>query len=1026
MATTARAATREGGQAAKTGGALRIYHAGIGLDAAASCRAAASSGFSDVLISPPWPRGGMDNPYISLSLGTADGAELAPWVSAAGSAGIGLLLDVVVDRLAARSPLVNAGAPFAPVGDDVLLDPRRSEGADAARARLGDEGDARALAAWWAPTLSKWVAGGLRGFRLLGLEHFSRQTLVAFMGTLRQSVPEAILLCWTPGMARDVALGLSGLGLDGVFASTAWWDWQSDWLWREIEALATIAPVLGVDGFAPGPARAAVKGEPRNLALAAVIGQGWMHVAGKEDAAPAMAARALNIAIAAQPMLGRMSPILLPLGAVGPVLAVARLDGADARSSGKAVLTLIDGSRGRLPVVSATKLLPAFCGRFTRFEAADGRGDVLAAGTAVTFGDAAYRVFAAEAVTNGAGSAAKELRGAAAAAAAPRLAVEGVSPAVDGGDFPVKAIAGEVVDVQADIVFDGHEKIAVALRWYGPQGSWQECRMRPLGNDRWQAGFGLETLGRYKYVVSAWRDRFETFRDEIAKKSQAGLDVRIELQEGITLLRDASQRSDARVSGELQKVLASAAAGSDSVKLQVLLSSDLADLMALADDRPFLVESRAMPVDAERLGARFASWYEVFPRSMSDDEARHGTFADVIKHLPRIAAMGFDVLYFPPISPIGTTNRKGRNNSLTPAREDPGSPYAIGSAEGGHDALHPELGTFEDFARLREAAAEHGLELAIDFAIQCSPDHPWLKQHPGWFDWRPDGTIKYAENPPKRYEDIVNVDFYGKDSVPGLWAALCDVVLFWAGQGVRLFRVDNPHTKPFPFWEWMIAEVRRHHPDAIFLAEAFTRPKIMYRLAKIGFSQSYTYFTWRNTKRELEAYLTELDTEPPRDFFRPHFFVNTPDINPIFLQTSGRPGFLIRAALAATLSGLWGVYNGFELCEAGALPGREEYKDSEKYQLRAWDWDRPGNIVAEVTALNRMRRQNLALQTHRGISFLPAYNDAVIVYEKATLDRSNVLIIAVSWIPILSRKPILRFHFGGGLCQMMRPCRCMI
>jgi starch synthase (maltosyl-transferring) len=429
------------------------------------------------------------------------------------------------------------------------------------------------------------------------------------------------------------------------------------------------------------------------------------------------------------------------------------------------------------------------------------------------------------------------------------------------------------------------------------------------------------------------------------------------------------------------------------------VSPEVAALMALADPRPFGVTSAAMPVEAERLEARFAAWYEVFPRSLSDDEGRHGNFGDVIRHLPRIRDMGFDVLYFPPIHPIGRVNRKGRNNTLTPSESDPGSPYAIGGDAGGHDALHPQLGTLDDFRRLREAAAAHGLELAMDFAVQCAPDHPWLREHKGWFDWRPDGTIKYAENPPKKYEDIVNVDFYAPDAIPGLWMELCRVVLFWAEQGVRLFRVDNPHTKPFPFWEWLIREVRARHPDAIFLAEAFTRPKIMYRLAKIGFSQSYTYFTWRNTKRELQDYLVELTTEAPRYFFRPHFFVNTPDINPIFLQQSGRPGFLIRAALAATLSGLWGVYNGFELCEAASVAGKEEYLDSEKYQIRAWDWQRPGNIVAEVTALNRIRRDNPALQTHLGVTFHNAFNDAVLYYEKATPDRGNVVLVAVNLDP---------------------------
>jgi starch synthase (maltosyl-transferring) len=436
-----------------------------------------------------------------------------------------------------------------------------------------------------------------------------------------------------------------------------------------------------------------------------------------------------------------------------------------------------------------------------------------------------------------------------------------------------------------------------------------------------------------------------------------------------------------------------------SGQIALLLSADVANLMMAADPRPFAVRSSVIPIDADRIESRFASWYEIFPRSMSDDPDRHGTFRDVERHLPRIRDMGFDVLYFPPIHPIGRSNRKGRNNVLNAEEGDVGSPYAIGSKEGGHDAIHPALGTLADFQHLRDAAAAHGLELALDFAIQCSPDHPWLSEHRGWFAWRPDGSIKYAENPPKKYQDIVNVDFYAKEAVPELWVALAEVVLFWCMQGVRIFRVDNPHTKPFPFWEWLIAEVRAQYPGTQFLAEAFTRPKIMNRLGKIGFSQSYTYFTWRNTRTELEEYLTTLTQGQEAEFFRPNFFVNTPDINPVFLQTTGRAGHLIRAALAATLSGLWGVYSGFELCEATPLPGREEYLDSEKYQLRAWDWDRPGNIVAEITALNRIRRQNPALQSHLGLTFLPSDNDQVMVYEKATPDRSNVIIIAVNLDP---------------------------
>jgi starch synthase (maltosyl-transferring) len=404
-------------------------------------------------------------------------------------------------------------------------------------------------------------------------------------------------------------------------------------------------------------------------------------------------------------------------------------------------------------------------------------------------------------------------------------------------------------------------------------------------------------------------------------------------------------------------------------------------------------------VEAERLAARFSSWYELFPRSQTGDPARHGTFDDVVRRLPQIRAMGFDTLYFPPIHPIGRVNRKGPNNTLTPGSSDPGSPYAIGSAEGGHDALHPELGTFEDFRALVAAAREHGLELALDFAIQCSPDHPWLKAHPGWFDWRPDGTIKYAENPPKKYQDIVNVDFWKADSIPDLWIALRDVVLFWVGQGVKVFRVDNPHTKPFPFWEWLIADIRGVHPDAIFLSEAFTRPAAMYRLAKIGFSQSYTYFTWRNGKKELTDYLTELSTTDVAEYFRPHFFVNTPDINPTYLHTSGRAGFQVRAVLAATLSGLFGVYSGFELCEAEPVPGKEEYWESEKYEVKPRDWQRAGNIIEDIARLNRLRRAFPALQTHLNVSFYNAWNDQILYYGKRAPGGSEIILVAVNLDP---------------------------
>ena len=406
-----------------------------------------------------------------------------------------------------------------------------------------------------------------------------------------------------------------------------------------------------------------------------------------------------------------------------------------------------------------------------------------------------------------------------------------------------------------------------------------------------------------------------------------------------------------------------------------------------------------VPVWVDRERAGFSAWYELMPRSQSGDVNRHGTFDDVVKRLPDIREMGFDVLYFPPIHPIGLTNRKGRNNSLNAGPGEPGSPYAIGSHEGGHRDIHPELGSFEDFARLVDEAKAHGLEIALDFAIQCSPDHPWIKQHPDWFDWRPDGTIKYAENPPKKYQDIVNVDFYREGAIPSLWYELRNTVLFWLDKGVRIFRVDNPHTKPFPFWEWMIAEVRAADPGVIFLAEAFTRPKLMKRLAKVGYNQSYSYFTWRNEKWELEEYLTELTQEECAEYMRPNFFVNTPDINPLYLQTSGRPGFRIRLALAASLAGNYGIYSGFELCEYEPVPGKEEYLNSEKYEIRAFDWNAPGNIREDVAFFNRLRAEEPAMKAFRNLAFYNFYNENILYYGKRTEDKSSFLLFIVSLDP---------------------------
>ncbi|TLX62754.1 alpha-1,4-glucan--maltose-1-phosphate maltosyltransferase [Stutzerimonas nosocomialis] len=584
---------------------------------------------------------------------------------------------------------------------------------------------------------------------------------------------------------------------------------------------------------------------------------------------------------------------------------------------------------------------------------------------------------------------------------APRIAIEATEPAVDDGRYAAKAIIGQPVEVSSKIFADGHDQLAAVVCWRqkGEQ-NWRRARLKLITNDLWQGHFTPTQVGPHEFRIEAWWDLWETYRYELSKKHAAGVPVQLELEEGRLHLERAVQRAQGETRAVLEDIMHRLASSHlDDERVSVMLAGETAAAMADADAREHCSASHVFPLEVERPLAQFASWYELFPRSETDSPERHGTLRDVIKRLPAIRDMGFDVLYFPPIHPIGRKHRKGPNNSLEAGPNDPGSPYAIGSEAGGHEAVHPELGTVDDFRALVSAAADHGLEIALDFAIQCSQDHPWLEQHPGWFSWRPDGTIRYAENPPKKYQDIVNVDFYAEDAMPDLWIALRDVVQGWVDLGVKVFRVDNPHTKPLPFWQWLIADIRSRDPDVMFLAEAFTRPAMMARLGKVGFNQSYTYFTWRNTKAELTEYFTELNEPPLRYCYRPNFFVNTPDINPFFLHSSGRPGFLIRAALATMGSGLWGMYSGFELCESAPLPGKEEYLDSEKYQIRPRDYRAPGNIIAEIAQLNRIRRQNPALQTHLGFKAYTAWNDNILFFGKRTPDRSNFILIAVNLDP---------------------------
>ncbi|RII78300.1 alpha-1,4-glucan--maltose-1-phosphate maltosyltransferase [Pseudomonas monteilii] len=583
---------------------------------------------------------------------------------------------------------------------------------------------------------------------------------------------------------------------------------------------------------------------------------------------------------------------------------------------------------------------------------------------------------------------------------APRIVIEDTQPVLEAGTFAAKAISGQPVAVSSKVYCDGHDRLAVMLNWRQANSRrWHCVPMQSPGNDLWLADFTPSELGPHLFSIEAWVDPYATYCHDLEKKYHAGVEVKLELEEGRLMLGKGIDLCNGALREELQATQQRLATLGTDDQVALFLDPTTARLMSEAEHRSYLARSREFPVDVDRPAAQFASWYELFPRSITDDPKRHGTFNDVHERLPMIRDMGFDVLYFPPIHPIGLQHRKGRNNALTAQPGDPGSPYAIGSAEGGHDAIHPQLGSRDDFRRLVAAAGEHGLEIALDFAIQCSQDHPWLKEHPGWFSWRPDGTIRYAENPPKKYQDIVNVDFYAPDAVPSLWLALRDVIIGWVEEGVKTFRVDNPHTKPLPFWQWLIADVRARHPDVIFLAEAFTRPAMMARLGKVGYAQSYTYFTWRNTKQELREFYEQLNQPPWSQCYRPNFFVNTPDINPYFLHTSGRAGFLIRAALATMGSGLWGMYSGFELCEGTPLPGKEEYLDSEKYEIRPRDFTQPGNIIAEIAQLNRIRRQNRALQTHLGVAFFNCWNDNILYFAKRTPERDNYILVAISLDP---------------------------
>jgi len=588
----------------------------------------------------------------------------------------------------------------------------------------------------------------------------------------------------------------------------------------------------------------------------------------------------------------------------------------------------------------------------------------------------------------------------------PGLFIERVMPSVDGGRHPAKAVAGEPCVVEADVFRDGHFVLAALLLWRrAGEPSFRSAPMALVANDRWRGEFPVEEGGRFVFTVEAWTDRYASWLADFEKKVKAGAatpaDLASDLLEGVLQVERAAERASGRARERLRDAARRLRAEPDArLALELARDPALREPVAAAQERVDVVRhDRELEVIVERRRARFGAWYEMFPRSQGTVPGRHATFGEAALRLPAIRELGFDVVYLPPIHPIGTTHRKGRNNALTAAPDDPGSPWGIGSAAGGHTAVEPALGTLADFDRFVAAARELDLEIALDFAIQASPDHPWVKEHPQWFRRRPDGSIRYAENPPKKYQDIYPIHFEDEEWQP-LWEELLRVVEFWIGHDVRIFRVDNPHTKPLPFWRWLIDRVRAEHPDVIFLSEAFTRPAVMKALAKVGFTQSYTYFTWRNTKEELTEYLTELTQPGMLAFFRPNFFVNTPDILPPILQTGGRPAFRMRLVLAATLSPSYGIYSGFELCENEAVPGTEEYLHSEKYEIKVRDWNAPGNINETVARVNAIRRENPALHRLDGLRFYVTDNEQILLYRKATPDRSNVLIVAVNLDPL--------------------------
>jgi starch synthase (maltosyl-transferring) len=1003
--------------------ALRIYNlfptlAGTTRQWAAHLPRIAAMGFNAVYINPfhyPGFSGSLYavkdyyrlNPRFRDNEPGDDDTLLHEFTRAARDQGLRVIMDLVVNHTSKDSELV-ASRPhwFTRDAGGNVVSPYATDPADPTQKTVwGDLAELdyhppqqREILAFFQELVRHYIGLGFGGFRCDAAYKVPAEVWRGLIDDAKNAAPDVVFCAENLGAPKEAVLALAGAGFDYLFNSVKWWDFESPWLLEQYEEFRHIAPSIGFPEShdtdrlinelrAAGIPEYQVESRYRQAySFAAVYSTGVMMPMGFEYGW----SRRLDVVGAGdeeqEPKRFDLSQFIAEINSSKEAIPPLNEEGPQRLLSSKDDPLVVLERRSERGKERAFILVNTHESE-TR--------DVELEGSRVEVEPLGVRVLRA-----GAASALRPVAQHPLWRPEARIHIEDVYPELDGGRYPVKRFVGDLFEVWADLFRDGHDKLrAIVLYRHQNDRDWRETPFVFYDNDRWVGRLRLDAVGLWRYTIEAWTDQFESWRDEVEKKLAAGQSIELELAEGRAIVEAALQEARSGDAALIRKILRDFEDGGTADRTELLLSSELRELMARCPVRSDATRYvRELEVVADRKTAHFAAWYEMFPRSQGSQPGKGATFDDCIARLPEIARLGFDVVYLVPIHPIGRVNRKGRDNSTRAEPGDPGSPYAIGSVEGGHRAVNPELGTLGDFRRFVRAAANLGMEVALDFAIQCAPDHPWVREHPEWFRFRPDGTLKYAENPPKKYEDIVNVDFDNPDR-EGLWNELRDTVLFWVGEGVRTFRVDNPHTKPLPFWEWLIREVKTRCPEAIFLAEAFTRPKMMRALAKAGFTQSYTYFTWRNTKWELTEYLTELTGYPTKEYFRPNFFTNTPDILPVFLQEGGRPAFRIRLVLAATLSPVYGIYNGFELCENTPIPGREEYLHSEKYEYKVWDWDRPGNIKEDIAALNRFRRNNPALQDFLNLRFLNCGDPNIIAYAKISSNRANIVIVVVNLDP---------------------------